>query len=355
MKISLARIFLRQSEIEFNYKKILSLYDRAVKNNVDLLVCPEMSVVGGQVYDNFLEKNFIKKSDEFVERIVDYTQGKRTRILLGCPYFIDGTVKDGIIKQPELYNSMVLINGGYIDAIASKTTVSKSNIFDEYKYFDKDPVLKSVVYENDNFDILNSDDIAENKNIFFIKERDTDFVVCVDTEIKKNINSKKNQLIKIAKWTGKNVIYLNAFYYDIKNNYRISGEMFVIDSLGNVSYSNTSYEEGICTLKSSVVDGKIGFEVLNDIVGSSDFLQTLANNYTDKTIIYEVRDKQDSYADGITYITFDKSLANKKVKYLDFSQYVDINRIKTVSQKLKDVIVDSVFGDCIYIPHKENS
>lgn len=348
MKISLAKLFLKPTGIEFNYNKILSLYDQAVKNKIDLIVFPEMAMVGGQVYENFLDKNFIEKSNEFIEKLADYTQGKKTRILIGCPYFIEETVRDGIINRAELYNSMVLINDGYVDAIVNKSTIAKSNSFEEYKYFDRDPVLKSVIYENDNFDVLNSDDILENKNIFFIKERDTDFVICVD--IANDMDAKQKQISKIAKWTGKNVIYLNAFYYDERSASKFCGEIFVANSHGDIIHSNTSFGEGLCTLKSSVVNGVICFEAFDDIESNGNFLSILAENYRDKTIVYEIKNQPNEYIiDGVIYITFDKTLANENVKYIDLSQYINVNKIKTINQELKNIVVQNIFDNCISI------
>jgi hypothetical protein len=180
-----------------------------------------------------------------VEKIIDYTKDKKTRILLGCPYFINGYTKDEIIRKPRLYNSVILINDGYIDAVSSKTTIAKMNLFNEYRYFDMEFTLKSIIHEDDNFDVLISDDINENKNIFFIKERDTDFVICLDSEIPNNMENKKNQLIKIAKWTRKNIIYLNSFNKDA----RLFGEVFVVNDTGEITFSDTNTNEDLIKLK----------------------------------------------------------------------------------------------------------
>ena len=100
-------------------------------------------------------------------------KAKRPEFYWVAPCFIQEHKKDEVIKKSELFNSVILINDGYIDAITSKTNIAKSNLFNEYKYFDKEVVLKSVSYENDNFDVLIADDIMENK-IYFIYQRKGD-------------------------------------------------------------------------------------------------------------------------------------------------------------------------------------
>ena len=134
MKIFLAKAFFKVGDIEFNYRKILDIYDKSLKDGCDLLIFSEMAIGGFPLYDLVLDKEFIKKSDSFIEKIVDYTKGKKTRILLGCPYYMEGYEKEEAIKQSQIFNSVILINDGYIDAVSSKTVISKDNLFDEYKY-----------------------------------------------------------------------------------------------------------------------------------------------------------------------------------------------------------------------------
>ena len=55
----------------------------------------------------------------------------------------------------------------------------------------------------------------------------TDFILCLDTEIEQNIKAKQQQLSKIAKWTKKNIIYMNNLSYDIKMEHRFLGDVFV--------------------------------------------------------------------------------------------------------------------------------
>lgn len=350
MKIHLAKTFFRVGDMNFNYNKIIEIYDKSVKENCDLLIFSEMSMVGFPAYDLVLNSEFIKKSDEYVEKIVDYTKGKKTRILLGCPYFIKGYVKDEVINKPELFNSMVLIDDGYIDAVTSKTSISKNNLFDEYKYFDKEVTLNKIEYENDNFDVLIADDIMENRNILYIKERDTDFIVCVDTEIRKNIEAKKKQLVKIAKWTNKNIIYLNNLGYDIKREYSFLGESFVVNNIGELIYEDTAINENIIKLETSVVNGKIVINFAGADVSEKNFINIIAENYNSKTIIYEItKETNMNFEKNVKLITFNKDLIKKDVEFIDLKDYININKIQTVDECLKNIVLKSIYKNYIYI------
>lgn len=319
MKIFLAKTFLKSGDIEFNYSKILEVYEKAVKDNCDLLIFGEMSITGFPVYDDLLSESFIKKSDKFLEKIVDNTKGKKTRIVLGCPYFIKEYEKEGVIKKSQLFNSVILINDGYIDSISSKTSISKLNLFNEYRYFDKELVLKSINYENDNFDVLIADDIMENKNILYIKERDTDFVLCLDCDLQENMESKKKQLAKIAKWSDKNVIYLNNLSYDIKNEYSFFGESFILNNLGEFVYENQIVNEDLLKFETSIINGKLVIKNINEISKNVDFFDIIANNYKEKTIICEITGKNSlPKSKNIKLITFDEKLKDENVEFVNY-------------------------------------
>ena len=95
------------------------------------------------------------------------------------------------------------------------------------------------------------------KYILYIKERETDFIVCLDCEIAKNMYLKKQQLVKIAKWTGKNIVYLNNLSYDSKNGLSFFGESFLINNIGDVVYENVSINEDLLKLETHINDGKV--------------------------------------------------------------------------------------------------
>ena len=335
MKIFLAKSFLKCTDCEYNYNKIISIYEKAEKENCDLLIFPEMSITSFPIYDELLDINFLKNTENYIEKIVDFTKGKKTKILLGCPYYIPEYISNEIIKKSQLFNSVVLINDGYIDGISSKTTILKQNLFNEYKYFDKEIVLKNIKYEDNNFDVLISDDIMENKNIFFIKDRDADFVVCLDCEIKKNIETKKQQLLKIAKWTNKNVIYLNTLSFDNKNNNSFLGESFIINNLGEIVYENQSINEDLIEFKTRIIDGKLVFENTKKNQDEKHFLDIIAENYSNEEIIYEIKNQEKlPISKNIKFITFNKKYENNNIEFIDFKKYfknIDLdNNIKKI-------------------------
>jgi len=354
MKIYLARQFFRNEDIEFNYNKIIKIYDKAFDDDCDLIVFPEMTITGFPIYEELLNKDFIKKSDSYVEKIVDYTKGKKTRILMGCPYLLNSyTTKDGVLKESKLFNSSILINDGYIDSITSKTLISKNNLFNEYKYFDKEIVLNSILSENDNFDVLIADDIMDTKNILYLKERKTDFIICLDTEILENIEKKKIQLVKIAKWTKKNVIYLNSLSYDFKNNYMFFGDIFIINKSGDIKYKDNLINENIVKFETKIFEGDISFENIKEKNVSINFINILTENYKNKNFVYEIN--KDENIDSIKkeknlkLITFNKNKKSNEIEFIDVKKYLKNPELFNIDFKFKKMLIENIFVDHFYI------
>lgn len=342
MKIFLAKSFLKCTDCEYNYNKIISIYEKAEKENCDLLIFPEMSITGFPIYDELLDMDFLKKTENYIEKIVDFTKGKKTKILLGCPCYTPEYISNEIIKKSQLFNSVVLINDGYIDGISSKTTILKQNLFNEYKYFDKEIILKNIKYEDNNFDVLIGDDIMENKNIFFIKDRDTDFVICLDCEIKKNIETKKQQLSKIAKWTNKNVIYLNTLSYDNKNNNSFLGESFIINNLGEIVYENQNINEDLIEFETKIINGKLIFKNIKENKNEKHFLDIIAENYSNEEITYEIKNQEKlPISKNIKFITFNKKYEDKNIEFINFKKYFQNIEI---SNNIKRNIVNDIYG-----------
>lgn len=346
MKIFLAKQFFRVGDLIYNYNKIIDIYNQSIKEGCDLLIFSEMAITGFPCYELLQNRDFIDNTNNYIEKLVDYTQGKKTRILLGCPYFVEESNKNGIIEKSQLYNSAILISDGYIDGISSKTTISKNNILDEYKYFDTEFVLKSISYENDNFDILIGDDIQNNKNILFLKERDTDFILSLDSSLQTQICLQEKQLSKIAKWTHKPIIYINNFSYDINKCYQFNGNIMIYTSDGKNIYNNHIIQEDIIKINIGTKEGQTCINVLNKKKKSNDlFINIFARNYENYKIIYEItKDNLHKYHNNVKLITFNDKLNNTNIEYIDYHKYI---KDLPLTSTIKKEIVNYLFSDYI--------
>jgi hypothetical protein len=332
VKIFFAKAFFTQ-DIEFNFKKIVSIYKESLEKDCNLLVFGELSL-SGLPCCHLLEEQ-IKLNNTYLERIADLTKGQKTRVLLGCLQFIESTTENGIIRPSQLLNTMALIADGYVEQTTNKTTIQKSNPFNEYTFFDKGIVLKDIKYDVDTYNILMSDDILETKNILFLKERDSEFIICLDNALEPPLK----QLEKISKWSRKGIIYMNSFrYHDEK---KIKGEFFLFNGNGENIYRNVSVAEDIINLDVSYMKGISDIDVLSSLKDNDEFVNIVARN-THNKVIYETN-KKIEVAKNVVLVNFEQKIDG--IVYINPVEYVKVR----VTQDVKKLILEKIYGENILV------
>lgn len=113
------------SNCDFNVKSIISLIKEAEKNNIEVLVFPELCVTGYTCGDLFHQEKLINESEEAVSSILNYTRNKEMLIVIGAP------IKVGY----QLFNCAVAVSKGKIIAIIPKTFLPNYNEFYEKRWF----------------------------------------------------------------------------------------------------------------------------------------------------------------------------------------------------------------------------
>jgi NAD+ synthetase len=128
MKIALAQLNPTIGDIAGNARRILAAYARGVALGADLVVTPELSLLGYPPKDLLLKPRFIADALAEFERIVG--QVGRAGLLVG---FVDRTV--GTRGLP-LHNAAALVAEGRVLAVKHKTLLPMYDVFDELRYFE---------------------------------------------------------------------------------------------------------------------------------------------------------------------------------------------------------------------------
>jgi len=128
MKISLAQINPIVGDLNYNFKKIIKSIEQAIQENSNLLIFPELALIGYPPKDLLLKADLLAYQDCYLEELKLYTN-KNFAILVG-----------GISRNPgygkKLQNSVFCLADGKIDFIASKTLLPNYDVFDETRYFE---------------------------------------------------------------------------------------------------------------------------------------------------------------------------------------------------------------------------
>jgi len=128
MKIALAQLNPTIGDIAGNVRRILAAYERAVNQGADLVVTPELSIIGYPPKDLLLKPAFVADNLAALDRIV--AEVGKTALMVG---FVDR--HSGPRGRP-LHNAVALVADGKILARKYKALLPTYDVFDELRYFE---------------------------------------------------------------------------------------------------------------------------------------------------------------------------------------------------------------------------
>ena len=122
MKIALCQINPTVGAINQNKKNILDSYNRALDSKADIVVFPELALIGYPPQDLLLRDRFIKNANNALEEIA---QKSSVPLILG----------NTLIEDNKLYNCAFICENGEIVSNYKKRLLPTYDVFDEDRYF----------------------------------------------------------------------------------------------------------------------------------------------------------------------------------------------------------------------------
>ena len=128
MKIALCQINPIIGDIEGNKEKIIKGYEQAEKDNVDLVIFPELALCGYPPLDLVEKKEFRQTLQTTAQNIAQKTSEV-------------GLIFGSITEDPDevgtdIFNSAIFCYDGKIQFIQNKTLIPNYDVFDEVRYFE---------------------------------------------------------------------------------------------------------------------------------------------------------------------------------------------------------------------------
>jgi NAD+ synthase (glutamine-hydrolysing) len=123
MRIALGQFNAVVGDLDGNAERMRKIYGRAIREDVDLLIFPELAVCGYPPEDLVLKKHFLNECMAGVEKVA-----------AACP---DTTVIVGFVETVEKasYNSAAVIRNGKVSKTYHKVRLPNYGVFDERRYF----------------------------------------------------------------------------------------------------------------------------------------------------------------------------------------------------------------------------
>jgi NH3-dependent NAD+ synthetase/predicted amidohydrolase len=151
MKIGIAQINAVVGDFPGNAKRILAAYRECLEKGADLVVTPEMSLVGYPPKDLVFKSQFVPKCLQALDYLAD--EIKAVPLLVGYVDFFSGD-----IGKP-FRNAAAWLEKGEIKARFFKTLLPTYDVFDERRYFESGSISEPFVWKGKRIGVTICEDI----------------------------------------------------------------------------------------------------------------------------------------------------------------------------------------------------
>lgn len=125
IKVAAAIPSVSVADVKYNLRQQESLIESAEKEDVDIIVFPELSMTGYSCQDLFQQNLLIKEAEQSVEELLTFTLSLNLVVIVGAP------ISTGSI----LLNCAIVIRKGKILGVVPKTFLPNYNEFYERRWF----------------------------------------------------------------------------------------------------------------------------------------------------------------------------------------------------------------------------
>lgn len=183
MKIALCQIDPIIGHLEYNKQKILEGYKKGVEAQVDLVIFPELSLVGYPPLDLVEKKEFRDAVKNAAEEIASVTND------VGL---IFGSITDDNDRVgTDIHNSAIFCFDGKIQFIQHKTLIPNYDVFDEMRYFDSAESVSVFDFKDEKLGISICEDIWNDADYWYRRRYHKD-------PVKDLVNQNATLLINIS-------------------------------------------------------------------------------------------------------------------------------------------------------------
>lgn len=248
MKIALAQINTAMGDLEGNEKKIRRYLSQAIDQNCELVIFPELALVGYPPKDHIFEHGFQERVDQIVQALAK--DHPSISFILG--------------STGKVLNVAYVISGGAVKTVCKKNLLPNYDVFDERRYFKPGSELEIVEIGGKKIGITICEDIwAEqipiynNDPVKQIKGKSLDFVVNISASpFENNKYERRFKTVAVnASFLSVPMIYVNL----VGGNDELifDGGSFVVNAKGQLLQQAPFFEENLfCFEFSEAIEAK---------------------------------------------------------------------------------------------------
>lgn len=233
LTIALAQVNQRVGDIDGNAAAVLEW--RAKAKGADIVMFPELQLVGYPPEDLALKPEFVRRAMEATERLIDATAGPGPAILFGSLHSEEG----------RTYNAYLLADGGKLIARRLKRELPNYGTFDEKRIFASGPLPEPVTFKGVTFGIPICEDIWLESVCAHLKQAGAQFLLVPNgSPYELNKDEKRIALVeRRVTETGLPIAYLNRV--GGQDELVFEGASFVINGDGELALHLPDFEEAL--------------------------------------------------------------------------------------------------------------
>lgn len=234
LSITLAQLNQSVGDMAANSAAMLAARDRARSAGADLIVFPEMQLIGYPPEDLVLKPALIERAAAALEELALATADGGPAMLVGSVFVRDG----------NLHNGVALLDGGKIAAVRFKHELPNYGTFDEVRLFEPGPLPEPIVFKGVMIGLPICEDIWHPDVCRHLADFGAELLICVNGspyEIDKDTLRIDGVAKRRAVDTGLPLAYLNRV--GGQDELVFDGASFVVNGDGTLAVQMTDWEE----------------------------------------------------------------------------------------------------------------
>lgn len=236
LRIAMAQLNQSMGDIKGNAEAMLAWRDKARLSGADLIVYPELQLIGYPPEDLVLKPAVAARAEVELHRLAEATAD-------GGPAMLVGTV---IANQGVLFNCVALLDGGHIVAIRQKRELPNYGTFDEKRLFAPGPLPDPVEFRGVQLGLPICEDIWFPFVVGHLASRGAELLISVNGspyEASKDDFRVGGVCKRRVEETGLPIVYLNRV--GGQDELVFDGASFVLNGDGTMAHLLPDWEEAL--------------------------------------------------------------------------------------------------------------
>lgn len=233
LRVVMAQFNPHVGDIDGNAGKIIAFSQQAEEQGADIVVFPELSLIGYPPEDLLLRPSLQKRIDRALEKI--QSQDFSVLVVLGYPRVLEG----------RRYNMAGIIQGKQLVYEYAKQCLPNYQVFDEYRYFTPGKRIGIYVFKGVNLGVSICEDIWDGGPLAELKKSGSDLMLNLNgSPFHASKQKVRLQLVsKRAKDLDVPIVYVNQV--GGQDELVFDGGSMVVNRSGELVAAMPQFEEGL--------------------------------------------------------------------------------------------------------------